>query len=257
MNPWSSEALDSNRRGELTATQRDGFARLLRQRNRNALGIAAALLAVTALVGVFAVSSLSPVLRIAIVGVPLGIAVSLILRVLTGADKALGRDLRHGRVQAVTGAITKEQESAMDVDSTSVYILKVGDQRFTVAAMTFAAAPGSGQVRLYYLPASRKVLNLEAFAEGTPTSAPRPLAEAIIGSWRNHFAKATFTSDGRVTATVMGRDAAGQWSVDTDGRLHAQIAGRTEIAHASVNGDELRITLTGRLVTLSREPSRI
>ena len=186
MNPWSSEALDSNRRGELTATQRDGFARLLRQRNRNALGIAAALLAVTALVGVFAVSSLSPVLRIAIVGVPLGIAVSLILRVLTGADKALGRDLRHGRVQAVTGAITKEQESAMDVDSTSVYILKVGDQRFTVAAMTFAAAPGSGQVRLYYLPVSRKVLNLEAFAEGTPTSAPRPLAEAIIGSWRNH-----------------------------------------------------------------------
>jgi hypothetical protein len=249
----SSEALDSNRRGELSATQRDGLARLLRQRNRSALSIAGALLAVSVIVGVFVAPSLSPVWRIAIVGVPFGIAVSLILRVLTGGDKALGRDLRHGRVEAVTGPITKEQESAMDVDSTSVYILKVGDQRFTVAAMTFEAAPGSGQVRLYYLSASRKVVNLEAFTDGTPTGAPRPLAEAILGSWRNHFAKATFTSDGRVTASVMGRHSVGQWSVDAEERLHAEIAGRSEIAQASVRGDELRITLTGRVVTLARE----
>jgi hypothetical protein len=249
----ASEALDSNRRGELTATQRDGFAGLLRKRNRSALGIAGALLAVSLAVGVFVAPSLAPVWRIAIVGVPFGIAVSLILRVLTGGDKAMGRDLHHGRVQAVTGPITKEQESAMDVNSTSVYILKVGDQRFTVPAMTFEGAPGSGQVRLYYLPASRKVVNLEAFTDGTPTGAPRPLAEAIIGGWRNHFAKATFTSDGRVTASVMGRHSTGQWSVDAEGRLHAQIAGRSEIAQASVNGDELRITLTGRVVTLARE----
>jgi hypothetical protein len=248
-----SEALDSNRRGELTARQRDGFAGLLRQRNRSALGIAGVLLAVSLVVGVLVAPSLSPVWRIAIVGVPLGIAASLILRVLTGGDKALGRDLRHGRVHAVTGPITKEQESAMDVNSTSVYILKVGDQRFTVAAKTFEAAPGSGQVRLYYLPASRKVVNLEAFTDGTPTGAPRSLAEAIIGSWRNHFAKATFTSDGRVTASVMGRHSAGQWSVDAEGRLHAEIAGRSEIAQASISGDELRITVTGRVVTLSRE----
>jgi hypothetical protein len=253
LNPLPPEALDSNRRGELTATQRDEFAGLLQQRNRNALGIAGALLAVAVLVGVFAAPALSAVWRIAIVGVPLGIAVSLILRVLTGGDKAMARDLRHGRVQAVTGPITKEQESAMDVDGTSVCILKVGDQRFTVAAVTFEAAPGSGRVRLYYLPASRKVVNLEAFTDETPTGAPPPLAEAILGSWRNHFAKATFTSNGRVTASVMGRHSAGQWSVDTQGRLHAEIAGRTQIAQASVNGDELRITLTGRLVTLSRE----
>ncbi len=253
MNPLASEALDSNRRGELSAAQRDEFALLLQQRNRSAVGIAGALLVAALLVGVFAAPSVSAVWGIAIVVVTVGIAVSLILRVLTGGDKALGRDLRHGRVQAVTGPITKEQESAMDVDSTSVYVLKVGDQRFTVAAVTFEAAPRSGQVRLYYLPASRKVVNLEAFTDGLPTGHPRPLAEAIIGSWRNHFAKATFTSNGRVTASVMGRHSAGQWSVDTEGRLHAEIAGRTEIAQASVSGDELRITLTGRVVTLSRE----
>jgi hypothetical protein len=253
LNPLSSEALDSNRRGQLTAAQRSGFVGLLQQRNRNALGIGAALLAVAVFVGIFATSYTSPVWRIAIVVVALGIGVSLVLRVLTGGDKALGRDLRHGRVQAVIGPISKEQESAMDVDGTSVNILKVGDQRFIVPAMTFEAAPRSGQVRLYYLPASRKVVNLEALTDVTLPVVPRPLAQAIIGSWRNHFAAATFAADGRVTARVMGRHSAGQWSVDAEGSLHAEIAGRTEIAQASVSGDELCIKLAGRVVTLARD----
>jgi hypothetical protein len=253
LNPLRSDALDSNRRGELTAAQRQGFAHPLRQRNRNALVTAGALVVMAVFGGVFAAPSLATVWRIAIVGVALGIASSLILRVLTGGDKALGRDLRHGRVEAVTGPITKEQESAMDVDSTSICILRIGDQRFIVTPKTFEAAPPTGRVRLYYLPASRKVVNLEAFADETMSGAPRPLAEAIIGSWRNNFAKATFTPDGRVTASVMGRHSVGQWSVDTEERLHAEIAGRTEIAQASVIGNELRITLTGRVVTLTRE----
>jgi hypothetical protein len=253
LNPLASEALASNRRGQLTASQRDGFASRLQHRNRNALAVAGALLAAAILVGVFAPPSVSAVWRIGIVAVTLGVAASLVLRVVTGGDKALGRDLRHGRVEAVIGPISKEQESAMDVDGTSVCILKVGDQRFIVAATIFEAAPLSGQVRLYYLPASRKVVNLEAVTDGILPVAPRPLAEAIIGSWRNNFAKATFTSDGRVTASVMGRHSTGEWSIDAQGRLHAEIAGRAEVAQASVNGDELRITVTGRLVTLSRE----
>ncbi len=248
-----SEELNSNRQGQLTATQREGFARLLEQRNRNAIRIAGALVAVAVLVGVFVVPSLAPVWRIGILGVPLGIAISLILRVLTGPDKALGRDLRHGQVQAVTGPINKEQESAMDLDSTSVYILKVADQRFTVAATTFEKAPRSGTVRLYYLPASRIVVNLESLTDGILTGAPSQLAKAIIGSWRNHFAKAAFTSDGRITASVMGRHSTGDWSIDSEGRLHVEIAGRKEVAQASISGDELCVNLNGRQITLSRE----
>ena len=253
MNTLQPDALDSNRRGELGAAQRDGFTGLLQRRNRSALGIAGVLLVVAVLVWIFAAPFLAPVWRIAILVVVLGIAVSLILRVLTGGDQALDSDLRHGRVQSITGTITREEESAMDVNGTSVYVLKVAGQRFTVAQMTFEAVPRSGQVRLYYLPASRKVVNLEAVTQATRSDAPSPLAQAIIGSWRNTFAKATFSSDGRVTASVMGRHSTGQWSVDTEGRLHADIGGRTEIAQASVSGDELRITLTGRVVTLLRE----
>ncbi|MEJ0006241.1 MAG: hypothetical protein WDM77_07610 [Steroidobacteraceae bacterium] len=236
-------------------TQRDGFARPLRRRNLSAAIIAAVLFAVALMVGYLSPAAVSPVWRIVLIGVPLGIAVSLILRIVTGGDRALRHDLRDGRVESVTGPISKEQESAMDVDSTSVYFLKVGDQRFTVAPTVNEAAPRAGQVRLYYLAESRKVVNLESLAEGATSAdiARRPLQEAIVGSWRNNFANATFTADGRVTANVMGRRSAGQWSVDAQGLLHAEIAGRAEVAEASVTGNELRIALTGRVVTLARE----
>jgi hypothetical protein len=51
----------------------------------------------------------------------------------------------------------------------------------------------------------------------------------------------------------MGRHSAGQWSVDIEGRLRAEIAGRAELADATVNGNELRVSLTGRVGTLTRE----
>ncbi len=254
MNPFPVEALDANRRGALTATQREGFARVLRLRNRRATIIAAVLFAVAVAVE-FMAPALAPVWRIAVVGVALGIALSLVLRIVSGGDKALSRDLRHGRVESVTGPISKEQVSAMDVDGTHICFLKVGDLRVIVSAAANEEAPNSGPVRLYYLPESRKVVNLERLSDAAmpPGGAHRPLAEAIVGSWRNNFAHATFTADGRVTASVMGRQSAGQWSVDTQGRLHAEIAGRAEIAEASVSGNELRISLTGRVVTLTRD----
>jgi hypothetical protein len=51
----------------------------------------------------------------------------------------------------------------------------------------------------------------------------------------------------------MGRHSSGGWSVDREGRLHAEIAGRAEVAQASVTGNELRIALSDRVVTLIRE----
>lgn len=255
MRPFPSEALDANRRGELTGTQRDALARPLRLRNRRATIVAAVLFAVAVGIGFMAPPAMSAIWRVAIVGMALGIAASLILRMVSGGDRALSHDLRLGHVESVTGPLSKEEESAMDVNGTSVYFLRVGAQRFSVAPVANEAAPRTGQVRLYYLPVSRKVVNLERLAEGaTPTGlVQRSLQEAILGSWRNNYAQATFTADGRVTASVMGRHSAGQWSVDSQGRLHAEIAGRAEIAEASVSGNELHISLTGRVVTLARE----
>jgi hypothetical protein len=224
-------------------------------RNRRATVIAAILFAVAVLAGFLAPATVPAVWHIAIVGVALGIAVSLILRVVSGGDRALSHDLRHGRVESVAGPISKEQESAMDVNGTSIYVLRVADLRFIVPPLANEAAPSAGSVRLYYLPESRKVVNLERLADEVMQTgtAQRPLQEAIVGSWRNNFAQATFTADGRVTASVMGRHSTGEWSVDAQGRLHAEIAGRAEVADASISGNELRISLTGRVVTLARQ----
>jgi hypothetical protein len=254
LDPFPAAALAANRRGELTQTQREALAGVLRLRNRRATIIAAVLFAAAILIGFLAPPAFSPVWRIAVVGVALGISASLILRIVTGGDKALSRDLQHGRVESVTGPLAREEESALDVDSTSIYFLKVGDERFRVTPVANAAAPRSGRVRLYYLPASRKVVNIEPSDAGGDTAdiAQRPLQEAIVGSWRNNFANATFTADGRVTASVMGRSSVGQWSVDADGRLHAEIAGRAEVAQASISGNELRIALAGKGYTLTR-----
>src|SRR5580692_3421338 len=159
-NPFPSEALDANRRGDLTGPQRDGFTRPLQVRNRRATVIAAILFAVAVLAGFLAPATVPAVWHIAIVGVALGIAVSLILRVVSGGDRALSHDLRHGRVESVAGPISKEQESAMDVNGTSIYVLRVADLRFIVPPLANEAAPSAGSVRLYYLPESRKVVNL-------------------------------------------------------------------------------------------------
>jgi hypothetical protein len=256
MHPFPPEALESNRQGELTRAQREAITRRLRLRNRSALGAAGVAVAVAVLIVFFAPHSLAPVWRIAIVVGTLGLAISLILRTASGGDAALSRDLRRGRVEALAGPVAKDHEPALDANSTSIYILDVGDQRFIVAPPAFEAAPATGNVRLYYLPASRKVVNLERLSDASlpPVDmVQRPLEEAIVGSWRNSFANATFASDGRVTASVRGHRTTGRWSVDGAGRLHADIAGQAGIAQASVLGAELRITLGGKGFTLTRQ----
>jgi len=228
MNPFPPDALESNRQGQLARAQREAFTRLLRLRNRSALGAAGVALVVAVLIVFFGPHSLAPVWRIAIVGSALGLAVSLILRTVSGGDAALSRDLQRGRVKSLAGPVAKDHEPALDVNSTSIYILNVGDQRFTIAPLAFEAAPATGHVRLYYLPASRKVVNLERLSDAPLTpggTVQRPIEEAIVGSWRNSFANATFSSNGRVTASVRGRRTTGRWSVDGAGRLHADIAG--------------------------------
>ncbi len=94
MRPFPGDALDTNRRGALTGTQRDALARPLRLRNMSATIMAAVLFAVGVGIGFMAPPALSAIWRIGIVGIALGIAASLILRIVTGADRALSRDLR-------------------------------------------------------------------------------------------------------------------------------------------------------------------
>ena len=88
-----------------------------------------------------------------------------------------------------------------------------------------------------------------------PSSAPRdprPLAEAILGTWANPLVSVTFSADGLATVRMFGGDKNGRWSIDPDGRLRAAIMGHEQSIEAWVAGDTLSIAVEGRTITLTR-----
>ncbi len=300
---FPAEALEANRRGELSESQRRGFGALSGSNRRGALGSAGLLIAGALVVLFFASPTASPMLRMLVPLAALAIAAFLVVRSLTGAD-ALTRDVAAGRVESIEGAIGKRRfNTGANIYETR--LLDVAGRTFKVSPRTYAAAPDAGMVRLYFLPRSRKVVNLERLANapmpsdlspkglgdvlgtalGAPTRReqnearariasledavktafapspaahttardPRPLAEAILGTWSNGFITATFTADGAVTTRMFQGEMRGRWSVDAGGRLHADLAGREQTAEAWVAGDQLTISADGEELSFTRE----
>lgn len=308
---FTPEALGANRRGELTDAQLRGFRGLSRSRRKSAFGSAALLVAGAVLIGGFASPSASPTLRVLIPLVCLVIAAFLVVRAITGVD-ALARDLRGREVQFVEGAIGKRRLGGGRAHDS--LFLDVGDKRFKVSPATYDGAPDAGYVRLYFLPHSRKIVNLEvlpnpAFENGvtpadlarqaTPQAVsrtlgaamlsrsrresnearaslaalgdamqsifaapappapgardPRPLDEAIVGTWSNGFMTVAFLADGSVTADMLGRQQRGRWAVDPSGRLRADVMGQHQAAEAWIAGDRLTISADGQGLTFTRQ----
>ena len=203
------DALEANRRGELTDAQRQGFRNLARYNRKSQLQFAGIAIVIAVLVGGFA-SSTAPILTRALITiVALAIAVVLVARSVTGAD-ALTRDLRRPQVQSVEGAIGKRRIGNGRARAT--YFLDVGDQRFTVARATYDTAPDAGHVRLYYLPRSRKIVNLERlpderFQHATPQDLVHDIKSPELlrtfgAALHSHTRRET--NEARATLTAMG-----------------------------------------------------
>jgi hypothetical protein len=190
LNPFPLDALEANRRGELSEEQRRGFGALSGSRRRSALSSAAFLVAGALLVLFFASPTSSPVLRAALPVACLAIAAFLVVRSIAGGD-ALTRDLREGRVESVEGAIGKSRGGGGGGRSVTTHFLEVGDRIFKVTPAPYREAPDAGLVRLYFLPRSRKVVNLERLPsapvpdeEVTPRGVVASLGTALFASGR-------------------------------------------------------------------------
>jgi hypothetical protein len=81
---------------------------------------------------------------------------------------------------------------------------------------------------------------------------PRPLAEAILGTWQAGFVSITFMPDGTMVASFGPRQQHGHWSVGPDGRLRSDATGSDQVADAFVTGDTLSITDEGQSLSLQR-----
>ncbi len=83
---------------------------------------------------------------------------------------------------------------------------------------------------------------------------PRPLAQAILGSWSSRFMTVTFAADGTATTTMAGgRQQTGQWSVDDQGHLHAGMGGQDTVGDAWIVGNTLTVSTGAMGLTFERQ----
>lgn len=309
--PFPQEALEANRAGKLTSQQRQGFRGQSRGFRKAELQFAVILTILGLLVwfaeGPAKYATVKPLIGIGC----LIIAGFLVVRSFLGAD-AVTQDLRSGRVESVEGAITKTtvMSSSRGSSSTSYYFT-VSGKRVRVWRDAYRAAPEAGMVKIYYLPHSHELVNMERLADtglspdamkspeavkeilvqafhshdpnqaavarahlatmedamkaaittGAPPpgagSDPRPLAQAIVGSWSNAMMNVSFAPDGTLNAEIPGmpgaRPRTGRWSVDSSGHLVSDLMGGGPVpTDAWVTGDELRVNLGNRGVTFRR-----
>jgi hypothetical protein len=83
---------------------------------------------------------------------------------------------------------------------------------------------------------------------------PRPLAEAIIGTWQLGPIKVEFQPGGvAVLQPPFGPGRQGHWSVDAAGKLHLDgIDGREQATDAWIVGDSLTLGMDGQALTAHR-----
>jgi hypothetical protein len=267
--PFPPDALEANRSGHLTAEQRDRMRPLARYARQSSVIGAMIFVVASAMMRLDRQLSMPAVLRVPLAGVCLVIAAFLLLRAIIGAD-ALSRDLRHMKVQSTEGPIGKHRGGSTGRSGTRSYWFEVGDGTFRATRRSYDAAPDAGMVRVFYLPRSRRVVN-EIRAKMAPVmdavnaardepvtrptlADPRPLEQAIVGTWRSAILSVTFDADGSVSATMLGgMQRRGRWSVDRRGRFVSDIMGHEDATEAWVVGDELTITADGTALKFTRD----
>jgi hypothetical protein len=187
--PFPQDALEANRAGRLTDAQRRGFRGQARGFRKAELQFAA-LLTIIGLLVWFAAGPAKYATAKPLIGIAcLIIAGFLVVRSFLGADN-LTQDLRSGRVEAIEGAITKTSVTAHSRGSSSTsYYFNVAGTRVNVWRDAYQAAPEAGMVKMYYLPHSHELVNLERVADTAMTTeamkSPQIVQELISGM-RSH-----------------------------------------------------------------------
>jgi len=309
--PFPQDALEDNRAGRLTQAQRQGFRSQARGFRRGELQFAVIVTIIGLLVwfgeGPARYATVKPLIGVGC----LIIAGFLVVRSFLGAD-SLTHDLRSGRVESAEGAISKRSITTSGRGSSAtLYYFDVAGKRVNVWGGAYHAAPEAGMVKIYYLPHSHKLVNMERLADtGLPPDAmkspqvigevlkeafhshdpiqaaearahlatmadamkadmtsaapppwaardPRPLEQAIVGSWSNAMMNVAFAADGTLTASMPGvpgdRPRSGNWSVDSSGQLVSDVMGGGPMpAVAWVSGNRLTVYLGKNGVSFQR-----
>ena len=178
--------LDTNKAGRITDAQRRNLRSMARPTLNRELTTAFGCIVVAAILLTQTDDAPSTAAR-PIAGVGFLVLAALFLFLATPFGEPLAQDLRGGRVETVEGAFGKRAMTSRGRSGGTSYYFDVAGRSFEVGDASYHAASEAGVVRLYVLPRSHAVVNMERLPErpmleGAPTRAGAPSAVAVLPS---------------------------------------------------------------------------
>src|SRR6476469_1550835 len=166
--PFHAEALAENRSGHLTGDQAIRFQRMASGRRNSTRRLAIPVGAIGALLLILSGPAATAATR-HLAGLGFVAAAAVILA--APAFDPLAADVRDGRVETVEGAVGKRRLQFGRSAFTNYYLIVAGRQLRTFRS-AYDAAPDAGYVRAYYLPRTRRLVNLERLPNPPLPSGP-------------------------------------------------------------------------------------
>jgi hypothetical protein len=269
---FPAEAFPENRSGRLTSEQARRFERMVSRRRQSTRGLAVPVGAIGALLLVMSGPTATEVTR-HLAGWGFLVAAAVILA--APAFDPLAADVRERRVETVQGAVAKRRVQSMARTGGTRYYLNIGSCQLQTYLSAYDAAPDAGYVRAYFLPRTRRLVNLErlpnpplptgpdesramfgrmarAFATGDPVAFAEARANAagLMDAAQDSIVEPSNTPSGPVAGGLVRESLVGRWThplvtvtLAEDGTATVTtIAGSSKAGHWSVDGH-------GRLLT--------
>jgi len=241
--PFSKTALPTNQSGRLSDEQSQLWRNIAKFRRHSVRGVAY----VFAFIGAFLLLANGPAAKAAARanGGMIFLAIAAIL-VVAASLEPVNADVREGRVESVEGAIAKRFTTASKVPGSRSYYLHVGGRRLqTISRVGYEAAPDAGYVRVYFLPRSRRVVNLEELPD-PPIPTGSGAAQQILQGYAQALMSFDRTAIAESAAEVMALKHA------VEGPSPAAPADRRDRAQSSrLQADDLYGTWTNPVVSVT------
>ena len=203
---FPAEALPENRSGHLTSDQARRFERMVIGRRQSTRGLAVPFGAIGALLLIMSGPAATVVKR-HLAGWGFVAAAAVILA--APAFDPLAADVRERRVETVQGAVGKRRVQSGVRTGRTRYYLNIEGRRLLTYLSAYEAAPDAGYVRAYYLPRTRRLVNLERLPN-PPLPAGPDEARAMFGRMARAFATRDPAAFAEASAKAAGLIDAGQ-----------------------------------------------
>jgi hypothetical protein len=188
--PFPVADLETNRAGRLSDEQRQRYRGAAGAFLKNEMFVAIGFFVIAAILATATGPAPNAWLRPFAAAAFVAIGILLLLRAVTKGD-SLAADVRAGRVETVEGALGKRRiNTGGGRSSGTSYYFDVAGKSYEVGRAAYDAAPEAGIVRLFVLPRSHRVVNLERLPDcplpNDAITSPTAALAALATTLRSH-----------------------------------------------------------------------